>query len=296
MSCATLKDKLLGKQSGIITYGMTPPKKYASAGEGAGNRQTSRSSGCGTRASTASFYMMFRTSRSAPTRTGRSPIWHRYDPTVYYRDYLQRELGLPAVVSRSVAGESREELADWIHQERDEQRYSIFVGASSSSQQVQVKLPEAYRLSAMLNEKLLTGGVVIPERHRGKGDEHLRALSKQEAGCSFFISQATFDVEASKSFLSDYYYHCRDHGIEMAPILFNLAPAAPRPLIRGVNQHPKWLENRLIHSHDILDKSVQLSRETFRELYRSVWRRAFRSAAASRAFRPAKSRSKPPSS
>ncbi len=270
MSTPTLKDKLLSRQSGIITYGMTPPKNTHSAEKvrEIADKQIERLQGIGIDG------LVLYDVQDEAQRTDKDrpfPYLASLDPTAYYRDYLQQELGLPAVIYRCVAGGSRSELEEWIHQNRDEQRYSVFVGASSSRQQVQVKLPEAYRLGTSLNEKLMLGGVIIPERHRGKGDEHLRALHKQESGCAFFISQATYDVEASKSFLSDYYYHCRDNGIGMAPILFNLAPCGSAKTLEFMKwlgiSIPKWLENELIHSHDILDKSVQLSRETFRELY-----------------------------
>ncbi|WP_405415799.1 proton-conducting transporter membrane subunit [Pseudonocardia alni] len=35
----------------------------------------------------------------------------------------------------------------------------------------------------------------LPERHTRSGDEHLRLLAKQDAGCRFFITQVVYDVE-----------------------------------------------------------------------------------------------------
>jgi 5,10-methylenetetrahydrofolate reductase len=147
----------------------------------------------------------------------------------------------------------------------------VFVGSSSSKQAVQLRLPDAYEISAAQNPRLRFGGVVIPERHTAKGDEHLRVAGKQVSGCSFFISQATYDVEASKNFLSDYYYHCSDNGIPMVPILFNLAPCGSQKTLEFMKwlgiSIPRWLENDLLHAQDILENSLRSSREVFEELF-----------------------------
>ena len=51
---------------------------------------------------------------------------------------------------------------------------------------------------------MLLGGIAIAERHAQGGDEHARILAKTAAGCRFFVSQAVYDVTATKSLLSDY--------------------------------------------------------------------------------------------
>ncbi|QJC53973.1 5,10-methylenetetrahydrofolate reductase [Paenibacillus albicereus] len=268
---STLREKLLRKESGILTYGMTPPKSSHPPEKirEIADKQIERLKGSGIDG------LVLYDVQDEAERTDESrpfPFLQALDPTEYYEGYLKQELGVPAIIYHCVACEGPDKLASWILRDRDEQRYSVFVGASSSRQQVQIRLPEAYRMCGILNERLLPGGVVIPERHRSKGDEHERARAKQEAGCGFFVSQATFDVEASKSFLSDYYYSSRESGTEMAPILFNLAPCGSAKTLEFMKwlgiSIPKWLENELIHSVDILDKSVQLSRQVFRELYR----------------------------
>ncbi|MCM3747751.1 methylenetetrahydrofolate reductase [Paenibacillus pasadenensis] len=268
---STLKDKLFHKQSGIITYGMTPPKSSHTPEKirEIADKQIERLKDIGIDG------LVLYDVQDEAERTDKDrpfPYLKALDPTEYYRDYLKQELGIPAIIYHCVANEGPDKLAQWILQDRDEQRFTVYVGASSSRQQVQIRLPEAYRMSGILNEQLLPGGVVIPERHRSKGDEHLRARAKQESGCGFFISQATYDVEASKSFLSDYYYHSRENGLDMVPILFNIAPCGSAKTLEFMKwlgiSIPKWLENELVHSQDILDKSVELSRKVFRELYR----------------------------
>ncbi len=73
-----------------------------------------------------------------------------------------------------------------------------------------------------MNPALLLGAVAIPERHTRNGDEHLRLIAKQEAGCSYFVSQVVYDGNAAKNLVSDYAYECRERGLDPVPIVFTL--------------------------------------------------------------------------
>jgi len=59
-------------------------------------------------------------------------------------------------------------------------------------------------------------------------DEHLRIIDKINKGCKYFITQAVYNVEAAKDFLSDYYYYSKNNNLKMVPIIFTLTPAARR--------------------------------------------------------------------
>jgi len=94
------------------------------------------------------------------------------------------------------------------------------------------------------------GGVTIPERHQSKGDEHLRVFGKKMAqGCSFFVSQGVYDVNASKNFLSEYYYYGLKNNIPLVPVIFALTPCGSIKTLQfmkwlGISVS-KWLENEL---------------------------------------------------
>jgi 5,10-methylenetetrahydrofolate reductase len=113
----------------------------------------------------------------------------------------------------------------------------VFVGASSKSQKVTLSLRDACELKTKVNTDLLLGGVTIPERHQSKGDEHIRVFRKISQGCAFFVSQGVYDVNASKNFLSDYYYYGQEHNIPLVPILFTLTPCDSLKTL----QFMKWL-------------------------------------------------------
>ncbi|QHT63274.1 5,10-methylenetetrahydrofolate reductase [Paenibacillus lycopersici] len=264
-----LSDKIRNRQTGIITYGMTPPKASYPPEQIAeiARKQCERLEGLPIDGLIL-YDVQEESDRIEQDRP--FPYLRTVEPTRYSSEYLSR-LKLPKIIYRCVGKYSGTELAEWLQAEPEQERFSVFVGASSGKQEVTMSLPAAYELSRTANPKLTFGGVVIPERHQTKGDEHLRIAAKIRGGCRFFISQAAYNVEAAKDFLSDYYYYCQQHDIDMVPILINLAPCGSEKTLDfmkwlGISM-PKWLENDLKHSNDVLDKSIRLSQKIFEEIF-----------------------------
>jgi 5,10-methylenetetrahydrofolate reductase len=116
----------------------------------------------------------------------------------------------------------------------------------------------------------LLGGVTIPERHFAKQDEHKRVIEKMNNGCRFFISQGVYDLQFAKNFLSDYYYYCQEKELEMAPIIFTFTPCGSKKTLEFMKwlgiKIPGWLENDLLNSEDILDRSINQAKQMFKEL------------------------------
>ena len=124
--------------------------------------------------------------------------------------------------------------------------------------------------SAEVNAGLLLGAVAIPERHTRKGDEHLRLIAKQEAGCAYFATQVVYDVNAAKNLVSDYVYACRDRGLDPLPIVFTLSVCGSMKTLEflrwlGVDV-PALIENALRHADDTLDASLEYAAATGVEL------------------------------
>ncbi|RUS46673.1 5,10-methylenetetrahydrofolate reductase [Cohnella sp. AR92] len=264
-----LNHKIQNREAGILTYGLTPPKTNHEPAKIAeiARKQIERIQDIGLDGLVL-YDVQDEADRNDQDRP--FPYLSTMDPTEYSKQYLQ-SYDVPKIIYKVVGKESPEELAKWIEANSSEDRFSVFVGSSSSKQAVTMRLPDAYEISAKRNPRLHFGGVVIPERHKAKGDEHLRVAGKQLSGCSFFISQATYDVEASKNFLSDYYYHCKENDLRPVPILFNLAPCGSQKTLEFMKwlgiSIPRWLENDLLHSHDILENSLRSSREVFEQLF-----------------------------
>ncbi len=263
-----LVDKIINRESGIVLYGITPPKKGTSPEkiEEISSRQIQRLQPL--KIDGLILYdIQDEKSRTAEERP--FPFMETLDSFYYSNEYL-RSLPIPKVIYRSVGKYSKSELSQFLVDAPANDTLTVFVGASSKSQAVTLSMNDAYKLKAKTNSDLLLGGVTIPERHQSKGDEHIRVFSKISRGCTFFVSQGVYDVNASKDFLSEYYYYGQEHNIPLVPILFTLTPCGSLKTLQFMKwlgiSIPKWLENELIHSNDILQKSVDVSEQNWREL------------------------------
>jgi hypothetical protein len=263
-----LRQKILDKRPGIITYGITPPKKDTEKEKvkQISQKQIERISSIDIDGLIL-YDIQDEEDRIKAERP--FPFLETIDPQLYSEEYLN-DLKISKIIYRCVGKYSEEEFDNWINIDSGEDRFSVFVGASAKTQKVRLNLPKAYELTKNLNPDLIIGGVMIPERHTKHNDEHLRIINKIKNGCKFFVSQAVYNIESAKNFLSDYYYYCKSNEIEMVPIIINLTPCGSIKTLEfmkwlGINI-PKWLENDLMNSEDILHKSLELCKKTFEEL------------------------------
>lgn len=187
-------------------------------------------------------------------------------PTMDPAQYLARHLvdwDLPVVVYRAVGKYEEDDLRAWLRSQEPDRILSVFVGASSREKPVATSLARAQALWAEVRPDLPLGGVAIPERHRRSGTEHLRLLAKQEAGCSFFVTQVVYDVNAAKDLVSDYRYECAARGVAPVPIVFTFSVCGSMKTLEflgwlGVDV-PRWIRNDLEHAEDTLQASSEHS-------------------------------------
>ena len=263
-----LIEKIRNRESGIILYGLVPPKKGTDPEKitEISTRQIQRLKG-----NDIDGLVLYdiqeegsRTSEERPF-----PFMETIDSFTYSREYLS-SLSIPKIIYRSVGKYSRAELSRFFTCLSPENELTVFVGASSVSQEVTMSVGDAYELRREINNDVVLGGVTIPERHKSKGNEHIRVFNKISHGCSFFISQGVYDVNASKDFLSDYYYYGKENGIPLVPIIFTLTPCGSEKTLQFMKwlgiSIPRWLENDLLHSDDILQRSVDCSEQNWNEL------------------------------
>ena len=114
-------------------------------------------------------------------------------------------------------------MTSWLEETKQQNSYSVFVGAASDTQKSKITIKEAYALKKELNNDLVLGGITIPERHTKKNDEHLRVFSKIDNGCEFFVTQAVYDLHASRKFLDDYSSYAKQNNKDVVSyyIYFN---------------------------------------------------------------------------
>ena len=194
-------------------------------------------------------------------------------PTMDPAEYLSRHLddwNIPVVVYRAVGKYVEPRLRSWLGAQEPDRVLSVFVGTSSRDKRVATSLTRAQALRSQVRPDLLLGGVAIPERHTRNGEEHLRLLAKQAAGCAFFVTQVVYDVNAAKNLVSDYRYECVARGLEPVPIVFTFSVCGSMKTLEflrwlGVDV-PRWIQNELRHADDTLDASFEQALVMAREL------------------------------
>jgi len=194
-------------------------------------------------------------------------------PTMDPAEYLARDLAgldVPAIVYRAVSKYDEDGVRFWLRDQDPARVLTVFVGASSGEKAAATSLFRAYQLRAEVRPDLPLGGVAIPERHARGGKEHLRLVAKQAAGCSFFVTQVVYDVNAAKDLVSDYRYECAAQGLEPVPIVFTFSVCGSVKTLEflqwlGVDV-PRWIENELRHADDTLDASYDQAVTTAVEL------------------------------
>ncbi|MFW5688656.1 MAG: methylenetetrahydrofolate reductase [Spirochaetota bacterium] len=225
------------------------------------------------------------------------PYLPTIDPLQYSREHLTAEAiaALPRVIYRAVPRHSREEMERFLSSLDPEREATVLVGSPSRDADQRTTLGEAYELYERLDSQPdegsrdgqgltpgaeaarrrqrtvpLLGGVTIPERHAQKLDEDQRLRRKMDHGCSFFVSQCVYDAEAARNLLSDYHYAMQDAGEAPARIILTLSPCGSPQTLRFMKwlgiRFPRWLENDLDRSGDILERSMDACRRIAGEL------------------------------
>ncbi|WP_027341314.1 5,10-methylenetetrahydrofolate reductase [Hamadaea tsunoensis] len=264
----TLHSMVTGARSGVLLFGITPPRRTATVAQikEIADITLARLAGLGLDGLTL-YDIDDESDRNAEERP--FPYLPTIDPAEFLTEYLQAWDG-PAIVYRCVGKYTESEMRDWMEATDAGRVMGVFVGPSSGQKTVLTELPRAQALRTEIRPELTLGGVAITERYARGRDEHLRMLAKQERGCAFFISQVVYDVDATKSMLSDYFYACAERGTEPRPVILTLSVCGSLKTLSflhwlGVGV-PRWLENTLRHAEDPLAESYAQCLASAREL------------------------------
>lgn len=263
-----LKDKIDKRETGILLYGLTPPKLQHTPEKIAEISKKHAERIDGLDIDGLILYDIqdekFRTERERPF-----PFMQTVEPLHYSTEYLGA-VKAPKIVYQCVSKHNPDSFKEWLKPSIGREFYSVFVGTASAHQKVNISLNEAYELRKAVSPEMSLGAVAIAERHLQTGDEHLRMFAKINRGCSYFVSQAVYNLEASKNMLSDFYYASQEKEIPVVPIIVTLSPCGSLKTLQFMEwlgiSIPRWLENELKHSGDILQKSVDYCLEIFEGL------------------------------
>ena len=263
-----LRQRLAERKSGVLLFGLTPPRVTATPDDMARIAQVTLDRLEPLGLDGLVLYDIDDESDRNPDERP-FPFMPTVDPAIFLNDHL-KSWGRPVVMYRSVGKYAESELDAWLQGEDAATVMTVFVGPSTGDKDVRTSLPRAHELWRTTRPDLLLGGVAIPERHDSRGDEHLRMARKQLGGCSFFVTQVVYDLNAAKSLVSDYHYACAEEGIEPVPVIFTFSVCGSLKTLEflewlGVSV-PRWVRNELVHTGDTLAASYELALDTAREL------------------------------
>ena len=266
------REKVLARRSGILSYGLTPPR---AAHEREKLTEIAERQRAHIRSLPVDGVVLYdlqdESSRDASPRP--FTFLPTLDPFAYARDYLgdaERDL----IVYRAVANHGEQEFAAWLSaaESAREPTAVTFVGSPAPTHQPcdRLSLRRAYELYSERCKRLLLGGIGIAERHLKKRDEHLRMLDKQARGCSFFVSQAVYDGNASASLLDDLAREAFTREMLPVPVLLTITPCGSAKGLAfmkwlGISFDPV-LERRLLQSSDMLAESITICEQLILEI------------------------------
>jgi len=253
-------DQIKNGKSGILTYGITPPKAGTSPERIAEIAERTMSRLIPLDIDALIVYDVqdesARTSEERPF-----PFLNALDPFEFASDYLG-DLKVPKIIYRPAGKFSKEELTGWLDKLGRHDCYPVFVGVPSPDFPVKTTLPEAYQLWRKHESTSVIGAVTIPERHAVLQDEDKRILDKAACGVSYFVSQCVFNVDYAKKVIEDLCQTCREQQILPPSIIFTLTACGSLKTMQFMEwlgiHIPEELKEEFRHTDNMLERSVEV--------------------------------------
>jgi hypothetical protein len=213
--------KIKRKESGVLLYGITPPKAHTPVEKVMMLAEKTVKTLCSLDIDALVVYDV--QDEAARTNEVRPyPFASALDPFEYSSQYLQ---GIPVskIIYRPAGKFTRDELSQWLQSLKVHGFFPVFVGLPTPDYVVKTSLKEAYEIwHEYHGDHSVIGAVTIPERHAVLKDEDVRILEKVDSGVSYFISQCVFNVDYTKKILEDLLSSCQDQKRELPTLIFTL--------------------------------------------------------------------------
>jgi len=212
--------KIKRKESGILLYGITPPKAQTTPERilEIGQKTVATISSLDIDALIV-YDVQDESARTAEERP--FPFSSSLDPFVYAHEHLS-VLPVPKIIYRPAGNFTKAELSLWLQNLTSHNCYPVFVGLPSPDYVVKTSLKEAYEIWSSHQDYSVVGAVTIPERHALLHDEDIRILDKVSSGVSYFVSQCIFNVGYTKRVLHDLLKTCKQQDRQLPTMIFTL--------------------------------------------------------------------------
>jgi hypothetical protein len=260
--------KIKSGESGIMLYGITPPKASTTIErvEEIAQKTVERLSSLDIDA----LVVYDVQDESARTQEERPfPFINALDPLEFASEYLGT-LNVPKIIYRPAGKFAADELSDWLQQMHTHQFHPVFVGVPAPDFPVKTSLPQAYKIWEAYQETSVIGAVTIPERHEVLKDEDVRMLDKMDSGVSYFISQCVFNLDYAKQVVKDLAENCANKQIDPPTVIFTITAcgsAKTLSFMEWLGIHiPEQTKKDLLAEEDMLAKSVKICLDIASEL------------------------------
>lgn len=261
-------EKIKSGESGVLIYGITPPKVETPT-----ERVAEIAHKTIERLATLDIDALVVydvQDESARTKEERPfPFLNALDPLEFATDHLG-SLPVPKIIYRPAGKFSPDELAAWLEKLHTNKFYPVFVGVPAPDFQVKTSLTDAYKIWSRHQDTSVIGAVTIPERHEVLKDEDVRMMDKMSCGVSYFISQCVFNIDYAKKVLEDLSVSCHTKKVNLPTVIFTLTACGSAKTLHfmewlGIHV-PDELKEDLKKSDNILEKSVSVCMDIASEL------------------------------
>ncbi|UEG49197.1 methylenetetrahydrofolate reductase [Ferruginibacter lapsinanis] len=260
--------KIKEKESGILLYGITPPKiqtapeKVITIAEKTLERIYPLDIDA-----LVVYDVQDESARTSEVRP--FPFTGALDPFEFTTTHLQ-SLSIPKIIYRPAGKFTKEELAQWLQDLTDNKCYPVLVGLPAPDYKVKTSLKEAYEIWSKHKNDSVIGAVTIPERHATLGDEDIRMMDKMESGVSFFVSQCIFNIDYARETLEALAATCKYKKQEMPTVIFTLTVCGSVKTLEFMEwlgiHIPDSLKNELITTDNTVEQSVKIALDIADEL------------------------------
>ena len=159
--------------------------------------------------------------------------------TRLYSSLLNKKSSRPVITYKSVIQSNSDDFNEWANEAW--QKYGVkdvvLVGSPSKDNKISLSLADAYKTLVDNPHDFFIGGVTIAERHASNKNEHERLIAKHQQGCSFFISQAIYNPQATIDLLTRYAIECQKQGVKPQRLILTFSPCGSEKTLEFI----EWL-------------------------------------------------------
>jgi Methylenetetrahydrofolate reductase len=261
-------NRIKSKDSGILLYGITPPKDQTEPQRviEIAEKTLARLKDLDIDALVV-YDVQDEAARTDEERP--FPFLKALDPFQFAVEHLHT-LEIPKIIYRPAGKFTKEELSLWVADLVAHNFSPVFVGVPAPDFVPITTLGEAYEIWRSHQDTSVIGAVMIPERHAVLNDEQHRMLDKMNNGVSYFITQCVFNVAYAKQVIDDLEITCASLGQQFPTVIFTLTACGSKKTLHFMEwlgiHIPEALKEELKASENILNRSVEVCLEIAEEL------------------------------